>query len=338
LTGAGAAEAGKLAIAAPGSDTAPDRSGTEPAPPPEDPAGGCSTMFAGTARAAPSAFALGRPAQTHDPTMSVSKKLTLVASRWSDPALRARAIAGVAPFIGWPAAAVTRLAQAARVVTRQTGAPLVTRGARLHAVFLVVEGDVNIGLTAPEGRTFVATVARPGAAIFGLASLVDGEPMANDVTADEAIVALSIPMAAVRAELALAPSLWESVAREVTARARFTVGQLASVIFEPLRQRAVRLLLTLAATIGTTDGRGARHIGLSLTQERFAEMLGVTRQTVSALVRELVDSGLLRWRYGRVTLLDPVRLRLAHAAAEPGSDGFDMRVTGSAASGDRTPA
>jgi DNA-binding FadR family transcriptional regulator len=78
------------------------------------------------------------------------------------------------------------------------------------------------------------------------------------------------------------------------------------------------LLISLAATSGIRSAAGTVVIGLRLPQERLGEMLGVSRQTATGLVRELVDDGLVHWRYGRVTLLDLPRLQ---AIAAEGGEG-----------------
>jgi DNA-binding GntR family transcriptional regulator len=57
------------------------------------------------------------------------------------------------------------------------------------------------------------------------------------------------------------------------------------------------------------DGDGPVHIDMKLSQDKLAEMLAISRQWASQLIREMVDDGLVQWRYGRVTLLDLPRLR-----------------------------
>jgi hypothetical protein len=58
-------------------------------------------------------------------------------------------------------------------------------------------------------------------------------------------------------------------------------------------------------------------INCQLTQERFAETPGVTRQAVTPLLRAFARHGLLLWRYGRVTLHDRPRLQaLANSGME----------------------
>lgn len=245
-----------------------------------------------------------------------------------DVVARTRAIAAVAPFAAWPGDAVRRVAEASRARVHRRGERIVSRGDRLDAVFLVVEGNASVGLTAATGRSVVFTIHPPRERIHGIASLVDGGVMPHDVTADERATVLVVPTAAVRAELARRPALWESVAHEVTARARAFVEETRSLLLEPLRPRLAGLLLALAASNGTRTGSGGLVIGLRLPQERLGEMLGVSRQTATALVGDLVRDGLVHWRYGRVTLLDPARLQLVHAAAERDRDRFDPAPKG----------
>ena len=231
---------------------------------------------------------------------------------------RSRAIADVAPFSGWPADAVQRLAAATRVRRYRRGHRIVSRGDWIDAVHLVVEGSTSVGLTDPNGRAVVFTIHPPRERIHGIGSLVDGVAMPNDVTADEPATVLAIPIAAVRGELARAPVLWESVAIEVTARARAFVDEVRALLLRPLRPRLVGLLLWLATSSGTRSDRGTVANGPRLPQERLGEMLGVSRQTVTGLVRELAGDGLVHWRYGRVTLLDLERLQ---AIAAEGAQG-----------------
>lgn len=51
-------------------------------------------------------------------------------------------------------------------------------------------------------------------------------------------------------------------------------------------------------------------IDMPLSQERLAEMLAISRQWTTQIIREMVEDGLLHWRYGRATLLDLERLRV----------------------------
>jgi CRP-like cAMP-binding protein len=160
---------------------------------------------------------------------------------------------------------------------------------------------------------------------YGLIPLIDGGPMTNDVAFVAGGIALEIPFAAVHTELAADPLLWATVAREVNARGRRFTEQLKSFLLDALRFRAASLLLGLVPP-QRHNAPMPSSIELRLPQERFAEMLGVSRQSASVLIRGFTSDGLLKWRYGRVTLLDGARLKaladagvgqLAHRHAPP---------------------
>lgn len=200
------------------------------------------------------------------------------------------------------------------------GGLLYRHGAPSSHLAVVVVGSVESSVTAPDGRRILFAVDLAGRA-YGLLPLIDALPTTNDMFFVEDGVALETPYGAIDAELACDPALWAGVAREVNARARRFNDHLKSVLFDSLRSRAASLLLGLAQPQDLSRP-GPSEIALRLPQERFAEMLGVSRQTVAALVRELKRTGLLQWRYGRITLLDRPALQ---ALADAGIDRLAQR-------------
>ncbi len=213
----------------------------------------------------------------------------------------------------WPRPAIERLAHAARVVAYARDSTLVADGHRVDALILVLQGAVQASVTASYGRRVTFKVGTAGA-IFGMASLVDDVPMQHELIALSALTTLAIPHAAARLELAAAPALWESIAREATARGRLFMGELRQFVFDNPRQRMAVVLLALAHG-SAKAGEGPIPLAVRLPQERLAEMLGVSRQWATTLVREMTEAGLVEWRYGRVTVLDRPGLR---AIAEQG--------------------
>ena len=76
--------------------------------------------------------------------------------------------------------------------------------------------------------------------------------------------------------------------------------------FHPIEARCCRWLLTAHDRVeGET---------IPLTQEYLAEMLGVQRTSVSPIAKQLQDKGLIRYRRGRIEILD--RERLERGACE----------------------
>jgi CRP-like cAMP-binding protein len=80
------------------------------------------------------------------------------------------------------------------------------------------------------------------------------------------------------------------------------------LVFHDARARLARLLLPLADDFGSRTDHGLT-IGLELTQQEMAALIGAARQTVSVLLRELVETGaVVRGRRGLLTV-DPRGLR-----------------------------
>ena len=235
--------------------------------------------------------------------------MSLTRPRQGDALLYVDAIARATPFSTWPRPVLERLLQSATLSRHRAGTVLVVGGRHCDALTVVVEGTALSTVSHPGGRRVTFKVDASSRA-YGLLPLVDGKPMPNDLIADGPVVGLRIPHTAIRAELSRMPSLWESVAVDVTERARRYAEQMRQFVFDPPLIRAASLLLGLASHGEGTAADGPVVIGMRLSQERLAEMLGISRQWVSSLVRELAVAGLVEWRYGRVTLLDAKALRV----------------------------
>lgn len=226
----------------------------------------------------------------------------------SAPEARADAIGQAAPFSAWPREVLLRLALASSASSHPDDTCLITDGQLGSTVTVVAEGTVIASVSNPSGRRVIFKFDDSRYA-YGLASFLDGLPTPHDLLAAGPVTVVRIPFAAIRAELAQLPSLWESIAREVNRRGRGVNTQMQQFVFDAPLVRAASLLLGLLAKDGHDGGDGPVAIGLRLPQERMAELLGTSRQWATALVRELTAAGLVEWRYGRVTVLDVHALR-----------------------------
>jgi CRP/FNR family transcriptional regulator, cyclic AMP receptor protein len=221
---------------------------------------------------------------------------------------RADAIGRVPLFRSWPAPALLRLARAASVVTHAPGALVVEAGRTLDALTVIVDGTAVACVTGAEGRRVTFMIAAD-ATVHGMVPLVDGREMHNDLIALDTVRAIRIAYAVVRAELQAAPVLWESVAIDLADRAWRITADVKRFVFDQPRVHLAVLLTGLARSAGIVAQGRPVLIEQRLSQEMIAEMLGISRQWASTLVRDLVADGVLRWRYGRVTVLDFERLR-----------------------------
>ena len=85
----------------------------------------------------------------------------------------------------------------------------------------------------------------------------------------------------------------------------------------PLRARIARMLLMLLAQHGR-DGHSGLEIDLKLSQDEFADMLGITRQSLNRELKALEKQGLIGIAYSRITLHEVALLRDMAAIGEAG--------------------
>lgn len=223
------------------------------------------------------------------------------------PNVHAPALAKVPAFAAWPAPALKRLVRSSSVATYLRGEIIHAGGSEVAAATLVVDGAVQSCASAPGGRRVTFEITTRGS-LHGLLSLIDGRPALNDLIAIDATTTLAVPFDAIRAELKHSPALWQTMAHEAGECSRRCAEQTKQFLFDPPRVRMAAVLLDLGRAEDATANRPA-VAGVRLSQERLAEMLGVSRQWATSLVREMTAAGLIEWRYGRVTLLDPAALR-----------------------------
>ena len=239
----------------------------------------------------------------------------------NDPEARADAIGRAAPFLAWPRDVLLRLAAASSVSSHEPGTCLIAAAQRCAHITVVTAGTAISSVSNPGGlRVVFKFDASPYA--YGLFSFVDGLAQGHELIADEPVSVIRIPHASIRGELDRKPSLWESVVVETTRRARGMNLQMQQFVFDVPLVRAASLLLGMLAGNGKGDEQGPLTIEHRLSQERLGEMLGISRQWATTVVRELTHAGLVDWRYGRVTVLD---VRALRALAAMGVDGSDRR-------------
>lgn len=216
-------------------------------------------------------------------------------------------IASTAPFDAWPAEAQRKLALASSIVHFPRGATLATRGRSMRSLLLIAEGSADSRLTAYNGKQFTIVTALKGW-VFGLIPLLDGQDLPHDLVAAEDVTVVKLPMTVVQAVLQQSPVLWASVAAELARRFRNLHAITWKNHFDPPHVLLARALLALVDTHGQPETDGVK-IRVRLSQETVGSLLGVSRQSATQYVGDLVDRGLITWRYGQATVLDVAALR-----------------------------
>jgi CRP-like cAMP-binding protein len=173
-----------------------------------------------------------------------------------------------------------RLANAGAPVSLEAGAMLCQRGDPGDAIFVVLDGEIEIRTSSPGGREVRFASFGPGAVVGEMAAL-DGGSRSTDMAAARRSRLWRIPrgplIEALQAEPGAAVALVAELARRL--RAANSVLEAARVL--DLGGRLAQFLLEVA---------GARSL-VALTQTEIARRLGVSREKVNRKLNAWARSG-----------------------------------------------
>jgi CRP-like cAMP-binding protein len=182
------------------------------------------------------------------------------------------------------------------------GELLYAKGRGGDAWFGVLDGAIRLGASAPDGRQGLFAILAPGT-WFGDTSLFDGLPRPHDAVAHGEATVLALSAAQFDGLLERYPVLYRHFIALYCERTRLMYFALEAWTAFPLEERLARHLLHLADGHGLRDGESDDiAINLHLPQEQLAQLLGVSRQRVSQILRDWEDHGWLHLRYGRIVL------------------------------------
>ncbi|WP_045233984.1 Crp/Fnr family transcriptional regulator [Deinococcus pimensis] len=177
----------------------------------------------------------------------------------------------------------------------QRGEVIYRQGEPTGRLYRAETGFVRLSKTTLRGRTITVRHVLPGD-YFGEDALTAGQhPHGAEALTTAMIVTLDPRELDDAALLDVARNLGTQLRRVMSFEVHLQSGD--------LRQRVVRYLLELADTpLGAEDAENRLYV--RATHELLAEGSGSTRESVSKIVTELRESGLIETGYRHITLLD----------------------------------
>ncbi|HHV55991.1 MAG TPA: Crp/Fnr family transcriptional regulator [Firmicutes bacterium] len=161
------------------------------------------------------------------------------------------------------------------------------------ALYLIQSGLVRISCLAQDGRVKTLAVLSDGD-FFGEMALVDDQPRSATAEALDTTTLLVLYRRDFERLLSDHPGLARAVIKGLSRRLRATNEQLLDAVFLDVRSRVIKTLLALAGSHGKPHPAGLR-IDLRLTHQELAQMVGTSRETVTRVLADLQDSGLIGW-------------------------------------------
>ena len=173
------------------------------------------------------------------------------------------------------------------------------RGTRADGFWLIEEGAVRIGIYLPDGEFRAIAVLGPGDSYGELAVFAGTPRIVDAVSRGESHVRFIAARAFLDAVEA-SPASGRALLAALSAQLQDALDQLAGMRRGTNPTRLAGLLSNLA--------RGGDTV--AITQQELAELLGVTRATANAALRELEKAGLIRRGYGRLAIPDAQALTM----------------------------
>lgn len=180
------------------------------------------------------------------------------------------------------------------------------------AVFLVLSGEVKVGITSEEGREVVFKVMGRGMAL-GLVSALSDEPhLGTAVTLSDARIA-RIAREDLTGWLGRHPVVLSSLVQDMAGMVREAYVQIARHALLPVKQRLLLALAELGRREGGENGGSEVSLGRP-TNQQLADLVGSSRVVISRLLKELeeedeaivLEGRTVRVRLEGVILEDPL--------------------------------
>jgi len=202
-----------------------------------------------------------------------------------------------------PAADYARVLPALTVVPLTLKAILHKPGEPIRDVYFPGGGFCSILTVLEDGSMVeIATIGREG--MVGVSAVLGGSPVTTTAMVQgETDTCYRMKAEAFRQEINRRDAFHELMAHYAHALFGFVAQSTACNAIHSVEQRLARWLLMARDRMSSNE--------FPLTQEFVAMMLGASRPTVTVVAGTLQKAGLIKYRHGRVSIVDPEKLEEA---------------------------
>ncbi len=174
------------------------------------------------------------------------------------------------------------------------------------ACYIVRSGDLRVTREHSDGRAIALATLASGD-IFGELAMLDGGSRSASVETLADSELLALPAQDVRRLLAKHPDIAVKLIVALVRRLRETNERVARQSFQTVPSRVAGVLAQLVAEDALPEGR--EGITVRMTQADLAQLAGTSRESVSRFLATLERAGVVTVGRGRVTVVQPRRLR-----------------------------
>lgn len=195
--------------------------------------------------------------------------------------------------------------QQMQVNSYRKGIRVLHEGEQADSLCFLLEGRLKVVTFTGNGREIGLSVVEP-VSHFGEMALIDNQPRSASVVAVTKSLVGVIPKSAALKGLLAEPSISLRLMRDLVQMLRNANHQLLLLGYQHAQTRIAALLLQ------TLQDQGRQgHAAAPLSQQDLANMTNTTRETVSRVLNQFVDEGILRRDGRKLTIMDAGRLKQA---------------------------
>jgi len=180
-------------------------------------------------------------------------------------------------------------------------------GDRAQGVHFLASGRIKVSKVTRDGKELTLAYRTEGD-FFGEPCLFDGGPREEMAEAMDASVTVEVERELLDQLLQSNGTAAYKFASALIARRRDLETRVEQLIFKDVGSKLAELLLDLGHQHGIADERGV-VVGLKITHQEMANLIGSTRETVSLTLSQFKRKGLIQTEGRKVILADQEGLR-----------------------------
>ena len=184
------------------------------------------------------------------------------------------------------------------------GESIYRQGDKATALYQILEGRVQMRAFSREGKELLYQHMEPGDC-FGELGLIDGMPYHHDAHAGTATTLLRLDRANFLELRRAYPEINEQLLQLLARRTRVIYQTFEGALLLDVPRRLAGRLLELGSPAADNS---IADLEITCSHEDLAKMIGSSRQSVSAIIKDWERQELLQQAYGRIRLLKPREL------------------------------
>lgn len=206
-----------------------------------------------------------------------------------------------------PVEALQVLAPTIKIGTYRPRQVIYLPGDRAQGVHFLAGGRIKISKVTRDGKELTLAYRTEGD-FFGEPCLLDGGPREEMAEAMDSSTTVEVDRELLDQLLKTNGTAAYKFARALIARRKDLETRVEQLIFKDVGSKLAELLLSLGHEHGIADERGL-IVGLKITHQEMANLIGSTRETVSLTLSQFKRKGLIQTDGRKVILADPEGLR-----------------------------